>query len=102
MGLGCEVNNRSWPIFSEDVRDEFVIADIAMDEAIPVAVRGTQVLWIAGVGESVKINYRSWMPREPMENEIGADEPGTSSNKEWSMHVPGDVLGAAGFAAYSK
>jgi hypothetical protein len=46
-----------------------------------------QVMGIAGVSELVEIDHWSSFLRNPLQDEIGADEPGSSSDQNLFFHV---------------
>ena len=77
VALGREVDDRARPMLPEQPRDEFPVADVAADEDVPqVFAQWCEIAEIAGVREEVEVDERLVARGEPVEHEIGADEPG--------------------------
>jgi hypothetical protein len=81
--LGGEVDDRARPVFRQQRTDGAGIADIAAHEQVPfIAGKRRQASHVAGVRELVEIDERLAVLREPVEDEIGADESGAAGDED--------------------
>jgi len=72
----------------QQTADCFPVADITMRKVVSRIRRNRQqVMGIAGVSELVEIDHWSSFLRNPLQDEIGADEPGSSSDQNRFFHV---------------
>jgi hypothetical protein len=63
--------------------DQRAVADVAMHEDVArIAVERGEVFAIARVGQCVEIDDRLITLRQPVENEIAADETGTAGDEK--------------------
>ena len=82
MRLRGEVNDGANGVASEQFADQFVVGNIAVHKSVR-GVRGkrVEIVWVAGVGERIKINHGFIAVGEPILNEIAADEARAAGDK---------------------
>ena len=86
MGFGREVQYRSRAISCQQSLDLRAIANVPAHEHMArIVLQRDEVAQIAGVTELVEIDDRLIARREPVENEIGADEAGASGDQEHAL-----------------
>ena len=87
MALGGKVDHRARLVLGQQARDQGRVADVALNEVVAgIGLEAGQRLGIARVGQLVQIENRLVTLREPVEDEIGADEARAASDEN---HVPG-------------
>jgi len=71
------------PVLGEQPVDEFAVADVAANEDMARVVgERRQILGIAGVGEGVEIEDGLVALRQPVEDEIRADEARAAGHQD--------------------
>jgi hypothetical protein len=83
VALGGEVQHGARAVLGQQAVDERAITDVAVHEDMPcVALQRGQVAQVAGVGEGVEIDDGLVALRQPVEDEVAADEAGASGHEE--------------------
>ena len=89
VALRREMDDRPHAVFGEESLHERLIADVATDERVPgVAVEGGEIAHVPGVGELVEVDDRLVVGREPVEDEVAADESGAAGDENHVGPVP--------------
>ena len=82
VALGCEIDDGPRPVKAQQMQHQVSITDVAADEYVSrIALERGEIAEIAGVGQLVEVDDRLVAAVEPVENEIGTDEPGTSGHQ---------------------
>ena len=85
VALGREMDDGARPMGREKAVEQRPVADVAADEHMAlVAVERRQVLGVAGVGEGVEVEHRLVADRQPIEDEVRADEAGAAGDEDHS------------------
>ena len=80
--LGRKIDDGAGLVLGEQPGDELEIADVALDEVVArVAAQGCEVFEVAGVGERVEVDDGFIGLRQPVEDEVAADEARCASDK---------------------
>ena len=93
MRLSGEIHNSTRLVLGKDFADKGAVADIASDKGVArIATKRSEILWVAGVSELVKIDDGCGFNIDPIENEVGPDETGTASDEDGVFHKGGSWL----------
>ena len=92
MAFGGEVDDGAWLLLIENARDERLIADVAVHEAmrrrlariLRQAIQAIEITQIAGVGQRIQVDHLPGMASKPVLDEVGADEPGAAGDEDHS------------------
>ncbi len=77
VGFGREVDDGARLVLGQQAVDQRAVADVALHEdVVRIALERRQGLEVAGIGQLVEVDDGLVALREPVENEIGADEAG--------------------------
>jgi hypothetical protein len=83
MAFGRKVHHRAGLVFGQQARDQRGVANVALHKhVVRVALQAGEGFGVAGVGELVEVDNGLIVGREPVEDEIGADEAGTTCDKD--------------------
>ena len=83
MAFGGEVNDGGGLMLAKKLGDQFAVVDVAVDEFIAADGRDRrQVGGISGVSEAVEVDDRGGLLRQPLQNEVGADESGAAGDDD--------------------
>ena len=67
--------------------DTFTVVDVAADESVTrIGTDRREVRRIAGVGKAIEIDEWRGFVRQPLENEVGADESGATGDEDRIRH----------------
>ena len=82
VAFGGEMHDRTRPVLAQQFVDQGAVVDVAAGKYMRLIVADLrQVFEIAGVSQLVEIEHAGLFPREPLENEIGADETGAAGDE---------------------
>ena len=85
--LGGKVHHRPRLIPAKQVAHQRGVGNVSAHERMRLACsQRMQILQIAGVSQGVEIHYRRRLTREPMQNEVGADETGAAGHQNGVIH----------------
>ena len=88
MRLGGKVYDRPWLMLGKEFGHQLRITDITFNEKVAwIPPQRSKVLEIAGVGKFVEIDDGFLLKRQPVEHEVGADEAGTASDENCTIHL---------------
>ena len=84
MGLGREIDHRVEPVAGQEVHDHTPVADVALDEVVPVfrLLQVKEVQAVSRIGQFVQVDdgpVRVLAEHAP--DKIGADEAAPAGNK---------------------
>ena len=80
--FGGKIDDGAGLVLGEQFGDEVEIADVALDEDVArIALQSGEVLEVAGVGQRIEVDDRFIRLRQPVEDEIAADEAGAAGDK---------------------
>src|SRR5438045_3341076 len=97
MRLRREVDDRARTMLREQRRYERAITDAPANKNMSRVIRGRcQIAEIAGIRERVEIDKRFVTFCKPVEDEVGADEPGAAGDDN---HRGGELMNAAAILA---
>src|SRR5439155_21319618 len=83
MAFGSKVHERAWTVAFKQTANQIAVNDVAVHELVARIGRNMlQIAEIARVGQLVKIDDRSPLVCYPWQDEIGADETGSSGNQD--------------------
>jgi hypothetical protein len=83
VAFGSEMNYGARTMFFEQANDQFAVADVTPAKPMTVLVRQfAQVFEISCVCKCVQVDDRLVVMPEPVEDEIAADESGTSCDED--------------------
>lgn len=83
MGFSRKMNDRVWPVFSQQSVDQLGIVNITLDKNMAaIAQKPCKILQIPGIRQFVEIDDGMVEPLQTVENEIWADKPGSSSDQK--------------------
>jgi len=83
MALGCEMHDGAGPMLGQQAVEQRDVGDVAVHEDVArVALQAVQVVQIARVGELVESDDAFVRLREPVEDEVGADEAGAAGDED--------------------
>lgn len=81
VGLGGKIDHSPHLVPLQQTQDQIVIADIAVHEHVAsIVLQRSQIFRIAGVSQLVQIDDGFVAFRQPVQNEIAADKPGTAGD----------------------
>ena len=87
MRLGGEVHDSTRLVLGEDFADKGAVADIASNKDVArAAIKRSEILWIAGVGELVEVDDGCGLNIDPVKNEVGPDKTGTAGDEDGVFH----------------
>ena len=82
MTFRCKVHDCPRTAAPQKITNQLSIADISMHERVARIRRNlSQIPKISGIGKLVQIDNRGAFSSKPLQDEIGADETGSSSNQ---------------------
>ena len=80
--FGGKIDDGAGLVLGEQFGDEVEVADVALDEDVArITLQGGEVLEVAGVGQRVEVDDRFIRLRQPVEDEIAADEAGAAGDE---------------------
>ncbi len=83
VALGCEVHDRARLVGREQALEGARVGDVAAHEDVArIARERGEVREVARIGELVEVHHRLAFRGDPVEDEIGADEPGTAGHED--------------------
>ena len=81
MRFSREVDHRARLVLGQQLGHQFTIPNIAAHKYMPcIAIQRFERIHIAGVGKLIEIDHWLIALSQPIQNEIAADETGTTSN----------------------
>lgn len=87
MAFSSKVDDGARAVLGQQSVDKYRVTDIASCEDMPrIALHTGKILQIARIGELVEIDDGFIVSRQPIENEVGADEPGSAGDQ--NTHLP--------------
>ena len=93
--FGGEIDDGAGLVVGEEIHHEIEVADVAVDEHVTgVAIQRGEVLEIARVGKRVEVDDRLVRLRQPVEDEVAADEASTAGDKNhlFGSNIEGRIL----------
>ena len=89
VALGSQVGDRIEPLALEQLRDQRLVEDRALDEAVArVGLHRRKVLQIARIGQRIEHHHALRAVRQQMRDEIGADEAGAAGDENAQTTTP--------------
>ena len=86
MAFGGKVHHGARAVFGQQPVDQRAIADLSVHEHMPrIAPQPVEVVQVARVGERVEVDHRLAAAREPIQDEIAADEAGAAGDENHSQ-----------------
>ena len=83
VGFGGKIDHGAGLMLGEQFGDEVEVADVALDEEVArIATQRCEILEVAGVGQRVEVDDGLIGLRQPVEDEIAADEAGTAGDED--------------------
>ena len=83
MAFGGKVEDGAWLVLGQQTADQLGIADIALHEEVArVVLHCGQSFEVAGVGQLVQVEDGLVVLRQPVENEVAADEAGAACDED--------------------
>ena len=83
MALGGKVDDGAGAVLGQQSTNQRGLANVAAHEDMPhITLQTGEILQIARVGELVKIDDGLVVLVQPVENEVGADKPGTAGYED--------------------
>src|ERR1019366_6807962 len=87
MTLGRKVDDCGGLMIVKDSMHESAVVDVAAHKFVAgIADQRRQVGRIAGVGEAIEVDDRRRLLSEPLQDEVGADEPGAAGHDDRFSH----------------
>src|SRR5437867_3293693 len=87
MAFGSKMHERAWTVAFKQAANQIAVNDVAVHELVARVGRNMlQVADIARVGQLVKIDDPSTLVCYPLQDEVGADETGSSGNQDGLFH----------------
>ena len=81
--FGGKIDDGAGLVLGKQFGDEVEVADVALDENVAgIATQAGEILEVAGVGQRVEVDDRLVGLRQPVEDEIAADETGTAGDED--------------------
>ena len=88
MTLGRKMDDGAWLMLLEQSTQQLAIAHVSLDEGISrIGSDPNQVAEIASVRELVEVDHRSFFLRDPLQDEVGTDESGSSGHQNRLFHM---------------
>ncbi len=88
MAFGGKVHHRARPFAGHQRGQHPAIENVAVLKSVACMIFDrTQIVEIAGVGQLVKIQNARGFGRDPLQNEVRADEPGSAGDENEIFHA---------------
>lgn len=82
MAFGGKVDDRAWSVLGQQARHQGAVANVALHEQVArIALQPRQRFQVARVGQLVEVDDALLRVRQPVENEVGADEASASGDE---------------------
>jgi hypothetical protein len=95
VALSGEVDDGTWLLYDEYLAQSISIQDVALLKAVArMVLNRLQIAEIAGVGELIEIQQTRRLLRDPLQNEIRADESGAAGDENQIFHAGGRYSGS--------
>jgi hypothetical protein len=82
MALGGKVHDGARPVLREQRVEQRAVADVALHETVAgIALERSQALRVTRVRQGIEVQHRLAGCGDPVENEVGANEPGAACDE---------------------
>ena len=93
MTFSREVNQRAWPVLSENSPYRIPVSNIRANKMVAgVALYRFKIAEVPRIGEIVQIDDRRFLCLQPMQDEIRSDKSCSTRNHDWFFHMDRTIV----------